>query len=554
MILASAEHLRAARLQKDLAYFAQEFWGVLEPGTVVKWNWHMDLICKYLEKVTHNEIRHLLISVPPGSAKSFLVSTCWPAWEWLSRPWETTVFASNAEDLAERDSIRCRQLVGSPEYQEVLHLLLEAKCLPMSWGMHPQLDKKDNFGTTAGGFRQALTVNKPITGKRPMKAVIDDPTDASEVTRFSQDLVRQRLDDVFIWYSKVLSTRLNDVNTGHFVVIMQRLHELDLIGRLKSNPNYTLLCLPMEYDPEIAHPEDPRTEAGELLHPERFPRWWVEEQKREDQLGRIQYAAQHGQRPLPADGGMFREDFFRQRYPWQSPPAREDFLVILASFDIANKARKKNDRSSGKLLGLHKNGFVYVLDSISFRKEYSGMAAEVYGCLLRWYERWGLRMVVIEDAANGTPLLSALGHILDPAVPLSILAEHERALAETLRGRLTVVAEKASEGKETRAKAQTLWYTPQCRVVHPSDDCPWIESHLSQHLRFGSTEHDDDVDSTCQGLKHLALYAPPRTQGNYMTSASATEAVKAVPASAVRMENGRRVVDRFMLPASLSVR
>lgn len=557
MILASPEQVRAARMQKDLAYFVKEMWPVIEPGVPLVWNWHMDVLCKYLERITNNEIRHLLISIPPGTGKSIFTSVMWCAWEWLSRPWETTIFASNAEDLAERDSIKCRQLIGSPEYQEVLRLLYESRCLDRLWDMHPQLDKKDHFGTTAGGFRQALTVNKPITGKRPMKAVIDDPTDASEVTRFDQDTVRKSLDDVFTWYSKVLSTRLNNVQTGHFVIIMQRLHEMDLVGRLKNNPNYTLLCFPMEYDPEIACPEDPRREPGELLFPERFPRWWVEEQKGEDQLGRIQYAAQHGQRPMPASGGLFREEFFRHRYDWVRPPPREDFILVMASADIANKAKKKNDQSSIKLLGLHKSGFVYLLGSVSFRKEFVDMVPLFLDTMLVWNDRWQVQTVVIEDAANGVALLSTVGRLLDHAVPLSLLAPHERAFAGAFRGRLAVTPEKATEGKAVRASAQRVWYAPQCRVVIPTADCPWIDTHITQHLRFGSSEHDDDVDAMCQGLKHIAMFAPPKTDQNYSVSASHKVVAEstaglgtdmALSKKDVEYSGGRRSSSRFMLP------
>lgn len=548
MLLASPEQVRAARMQKDLAYFVQEMWPVLEPGVEILWNWHMDLICKYLEKVTHNEIRHLIICVPPGTAKSLLVSVMMPAWEWLSKPYESTIFASNDEGLAERDSIKCRQIVGSVEYQEVLQLLYEANCIPGVWGMHPQVDRKDHFATTEGGFRQALTVDKPITGKRAAKAIIDDPTDAGDVTRFSMDIVRARLDSVYTWYTKSLSTRLKDVSTGHFVIIMQRLHELDLVGRLQHNPNYTVLCLPMEYDPEIAHPEDPRRLPGELLFPARFPRWWVDEQKGEEGLGRVQAAAQFGQRPIPTEGGAYRQEFFKQRYPWKNEIPRDEFVAVLLSGDIANKKKAKNDSTCFKLLGLRNNGHVYVLRSYTGKHEYAAMVTLFYGLLLDWNPG----IVVIEEAANGTALLSALEHLLDPDVSLDILSPKEREVAAVFRGRLVVNKEKATEGKEVRARAQTTWYTPQCRVWLPTDDCPWVGQHIDQHLRFGSSASDDEVDTMSQGLKHLAQFSPPKVSGSYGISASPPPTIPGesrLEKKAVEVrENGMRHVSRFMLP------
>jgi len=35
-------------------------------------NWHIDLLCEYLEAVTAGEIRQLLINKPPRSMKSLL--------------------------------------------------------------------------------------------------------------------------------------------------------------------------------------------------------------------------------------------------------------------------------------------------------------------------------------------------------------------------------------------------------------------------------------------------------------------------------------------------
>ncbi len=72
-----------------------------------------------------------------------------------------------------------------------------------------------------------------------------------------------------------MQTRLNDPQTGAFVIIMQRLHEQDLTGHILANElgnEWDHLCLPARY--EIGHPTpnrstlgftDPRTERGASL-------------------------------------------------------------------------------------------------------------------------------------------------------------------------------------------------------------------------------------------------------------------------------------------------
>jgi hypothetical protein len=131
-------------------------------------------------------------------------------------------------------------------------------------------------------------------------------------------------------------------------------------------------------------------------------------------------------------------------------------------------------------------------------------------------------------------------------------------VARAFRGRLVVIKEKATEGKEVRARAQTAWYTPQCRVWLPTDDCPWVGQHIDQHLRFGSSEKDDEVDTMSQGLKTLAQFSPPKASGSYGISAPPPPAVgggERLEKSAVEVrENGMRHVSRFMLPSQATSR
>jgi hypothetical protein len=67
---------------------------------------------------------------------------------------------------------------------------------------------------------------------------------------------------------------------------MQRLHEQDLAGHVLARGGYEHLCLPSEFEPDRRCVtsigwSDPRTEAGELLFPQLFPREAIEEAKRD---------------------------------------------------------------------------------------------------------------------------------------------------------------------------------------------------------------------------------------------------------------------------------
>jgi hypothetical protein len=59
------------------------------------------------------------MNVPPGSMKSLLTGVIWPAWEWGPRGMPEMRFVGTAheEQLAIRDSRRCRDLIKSEWYQ-----------------------------------------------------------------------------------------------------------------------------------------------------------------------------------------------------------------------------------------------------------------------------------------------------------------------------------------------------------------------------------------------------------------------------------------------------
>src|SRR3546814_15522488 len=68
---------------QSFAEFVKEAWRIIEPGTPLKWNWHLDAMCAHLEAISRGQLRpRLLINVPPGSSKSTIVTVLWPAYEW----------------------------------------------------------------------------------------------------------------------------------------------------------------------------------------------------------------------------------------------------------------------------------------------------------------------------------------------------------------------------------------------------------------------------------------------------------------------------------------
>jgi hypothetical protein len=91
---------------------------VVEPATPYVHGWHIDCMADHLQAVSDGELRYLIINVPPRHMKSLLISVLWPSWEWTQRPHRRWMFASYAESLSMRDTVKSRRLMKSPWYQE----------------------------------------------------------------------------------------------------------------------------------------------------------------------------------------------------------------------------------------------------------------------------------------------------------------------------------------------------------------------------------------------------------------------------------------------------
>jgi len=84
------------------------------------------------------------------------------------------------------------------------------------------------FETTAQGCRIATSVGGVLTGRGADLIIIDDPLKPEEALSQTQ---RQAARD---WFDNTLYSRLNDTRSGAIIVIMHRLHEDDLAGRVMA--------------------------------------------------------------------------------------------------------------------------------------------------------------------------------------------------------------------------------------------------------------------------------------------------------------------------------
>lgn len=467
------KEIQKEKASRSLSEFVKQHWGVVEPSNKYFHNWHIDAISEHLEAVTNKQITRLLINVPPGMTKSLMVGVFWPAWEWGPReiPHYRYIAASHSQALSIRDNMRMRRLVMSEEYQEL-------------YGDRVILTKDQNakikFENTMTGFREALAAGS-MTGSRGDRVLIDDPLSVDD----AQSPVV--LDSRMLWFTETVPTRLNNPILSAIIVIMQRLHELDTSGIIISRElGYEHLMLPMEFEEKRrCHTsigfKDPRTEEGELLFPDRFPREVVERDKKT--LGIYGTAGQLQQRPSPREGGIFKLDYFKTHKGVQ--PLR----YIVQSWDTAFKAKKTNDFSACTTWGIGFDGYFYLLDVFKERLEYPALKK----MMVKLWKQYKPMHIYIEDKASGQSLAQEMK--LPMPDDIDPMVHH----------RLPIMPIMPDVDKEARANACTTII--QTNVLLP-EEAPWKQSYLDSMTAFPNGAHDDDVDSTTQALLQLATNAP----------------------------------------------
>jgi predicted phage terminase large subunit-like protein len=441
--------------ERSLSAFIAQAWHVVEPTSPFIPNWHIDAISEHLEAVTRGQIRNLLINMPPRHMKSLAVSVFWPCWEWIPNPERRWLFASYAASLSIRDSVKCRRLMQSPWYQR-------------NWGDRFKLtgdqNAKERYENDKTGYRIATSVGGTATGEGGDRIVIDDPHNVREA---ESETVRQSALD---WFWESMSTRLNDPKTGARVVVMQRVHASDLSGSILEHGGWDHLVLPAEYEGEKKTTSigwsDPRTEPLELLWPDRFGRPELDELKKS--LGSYAAAGQLQQRPSPAEGGLFKRDwwkFYRQ--------APRKFDEVVQSWDCAFKDLDTSDFVVGGVWG-RIGADKYLLDLVRDRMSVSATMTAVRSLSAKWPQATAK---LVEDKANGTAVIDLLKRDIAGLIPVE-----------------------PEGGKVVRAQAVSPEVESGNVFLPDPSIAPWVHDFIEECAAFPNGANDDQVDMMSQAL------------------------------------------------------
>jgi hypothetical protein len=377
-------------LRNDFCSFIHRSFYELNPQAPFVMNWHIERLAEKLEACRQGKIKRLVINIPPRHLKSICASVALPAF-WLGHdPSVQILCVSYGQDLSDKMARDCRTIMTSSFYKAAFNTRLSPDKLTVQ-----------EFVTTMKGYRLATSVGGVLTGRGADVIIIDDPLKPEDA------LSETRRTSVNEWYDNTLYSRLNNKHNGCIIVIMQRLHEDDLVGHILEQEGWEVVSFPAiaEQDDEylVRSPFGSRKvyrKTGDVLHPARESLETLAHLRKT--LGEYNFVSQYQQTPIPLDGAMVKHDWLKFYEPVELPGK---FDQIVQSWDTANKVTELSDYSVCTTWGI-RNNHCYLLHVFRRRLNFPDLKRAVH----EQRNAYKPNVIVIEDKASGTQLIQELKH------------------------------------------------------------------------------------------------------------------------------------------------
>jgi predicted phage terminase large subunit-like protein len=459
-------------LRHDFKVFLERAFYELNPQVEFIDGRYIDLMASWLEKCRMGETKRLILNLPPRTLKSHAASVAFVAWLLGHDPSLRIICASYGQDLSEKHARDCRTLMLSAFYR---------KLFPRA-RLSPEKMAVNDFMTTAAGYRMSTSVGGTLTGRGADIIILDDtmkPDDALSETR------RKNANE---WFFNTLLSRLNNKANGVIILVMQRLHQADLVGEVLEREPWDVLALPaIAVQDEKYEFHTPfgigfySRKAGQALHPERDS---VETyMKIREAVGEYNFQSQYQQSPGTLEGGMIKREWLRYYDPMLLPPDSgslpPDLHYKFQSWDTASKSGNLNDYSVCTTWGVRFEK-IYLIDVFRARLNYPDLKKAAF----RLRAQYSPFKIVIEDKGSGISLIQDLK------------AEYVFEIES--------YAPNPGMDKVTRFSGQSLKF--EKGQVYLPKEADWLEEYVRELTGFPGSKYDDQVDSTSQALEVMSTF------------------------------------------------
>lgn len=450
MRLPTIQEIRLAKARKGLSYFTLH----TKPDYLLGWV-HKEIcdeLDRFLQDVADKKSPRLIITMPPRSGKSELVSRRFPAFALGRNPELQIIATSYSSDLSQRFNRDVQRVIDDEKYFDLFPntRLSNSRVRTDSRGSYIRTSDLFEIVGHAGAYR-SCGVGGGITGQGADILIIDDPI--KDRAQAGSKTIR---DSIWDWYTSTAYTRLSP--GGGVIVMATRWHTDDLIGRLIQRMGEGDTFRIVNY-PAIAEHDELHRKAGEALHPERYPLSTLLQIKKT--IGSRDWEALYQQHPVPDGGALFKLEWFRR---WTASNLPPEFDHTLMSWDMTFKDSKNSDYVVGQVWGKKGPNF-YLLDQVRGQWDFVKTKEMVRVLAQKWP-----RVVrkLVEDKANGSAVISELKSTVSGFVPIT-----------------------PTESKEARASSVTPYFEAGNVFIPEDSAAPWVPHYISELLEFPAGSHDD---------------------------------------------------------------
>lgn len=399
-------------------------WFNLLQGQKFLGNWHLSYICRCLEDVISGKEQNVIFNVAPGSSKTEIFSIHMPVYAMLKSKKVRNLNLSFSDGLVQQNSIRVREIIGSPEWQELWPCKMakaSAKDIAVLNGdgkVWLQLNSR-SIGGQVTGLRGGY-MDDGFTGM----LVLDDPDKPDDqLSKTKREAGHMRLKNT------VRSRRMKD--TTPIVMVQQRLHVNDSTWFMTNGGmggiQFKVVSIPAlvtkEYRetlPDWLKPEfdrDVLSSKPVMIDGVAHYSFWPAKESAEELLALrnadpYTFASQYQQQPVALGGNVFKTEWF-QYYGSSEKctlPKPDRFEYTFITVDTAQKTGELNDYSVICYWGMYKDR-VYFIDGVRGKWEApdleTNFVAFVNQCWKRNKECGTLRRIHVEDKSSGTGLIQS---------------------------------------------------------------------------------------------------------------------------------------------------
>jgi predicted phage terminase large subunit-like protein len=385
--------------------------------------------------------------------------------------------AANTLDLARAHVKAIRDILSSDWYQELFphHPTLRENNNRKAEKVQKSLARSDFFETIQGGAVKGIGLGGLITGfgagrKRDYFGgciICDDLLKEQDFNSLTQRNI------VYDWFKGALCARRNTSSTP-IVVIMQRLHPDDLVGRLLQEEPDRPIVKCCAYD-EI--------EQKSVWETTLSTSYLMKMKNSEASIDRYMFSAKYQQEPILDLQSTIKSEWWK--YYERIEDVFSEIHARIITMDTAYKIKTVNDESVIQLWGFDREGQnAYLLDMDHGRWEFPLLLQRTREFFIRnnyAINQKFIGKIFVEDKASGTSLAQTLR-------------------AEKLPASLWLPKENEPKDKMSRV-LESSRYIASGRVFLPKH-APYARDFVCQCAEFTGDDsvHDDMVDAMTMAI------------------------------------------------------